>query len=323
MSKPGGSPSGQAITHPDKVLFPDAGISKAELAAYYQTVAPIMLPHLTGRPITMERFPAGIGKSGFLQKDVSRGFPAWLERVEVPKQGGVVHHPVVRDARDLLWIANQNCITLHVWTSRAPRLYQPDLCVFDLDPADEDPVQLRQAALAVRDLLAELGLASWVKTSGSKGYHIVVPLDVEAGFEEVALFAHGVGGVLVKRDPEHLIQEFNKADREGRIFVDTGRNGYSATFAAHYAVRPKPGAPVSVPCSWDEVESGAAGPRTFRLRSMSERLAQVGDLWAGLLDRGYSLREPTDRLNRLLTEAEWRESLAARTRRPGPRKRSA
>jgi bifunctional non-homologous end joining protein LigD len=271
------------ITHAEKVLFPDDGITKGELAAYYEAVAPLMLPHIRARPVTMERYPSGIGRKGFIQKDVSKGFPAWLERVEVPKKDGVVHHPLVSDTRSLLWIANQNCITPHVWPSRAPKLYQPDVCVFDFDPAREDELDvLRAAALGLRDLLHEVGLTSWVKTSGSKGFHIVVPLDGKAGFGDVSRFAHDVGRTLVKRDPRHLTQEFSKADRGGRIFVDTGRNGYSATFAAAYAVRAKPGAPVSAPCAWEEIERGEVGPQTFTLRTMAARVAEVGDLWADM-----------------------------------------
>jgi bifunctional non-homologous end joining protein LigD len=126
------------ITHPEKVLFPkhgaSAAITKGEIAAYYEMVASVMVPHIRARPITMERYPAGIDKKGFIQKDVSKGFPAWLERVEAPKKDGVVHHPIVTDTRSLMWIVNQNTITPHVWSSRAPNLYLPDICVFDLDP---------------------------------------------------------------------------------------------------------------------------------------------------------------------------------------------
>jgi bifunctional non-homologous end joining protein LigD len=285
------------ITHPEKVLFPDDGITKGELAAYYEIVAPVMLPHIRARPITMERYPAGIGQKGFFHKDVSKGFPPWLERIEVPKKGGVVHHPIVTDTRSLLWIANQNCITPHVWTSRAPDLYHPDVCVFDLDPSNDRELDvLRAAALGLRDLLAELGLASWVKTSGSKGFHIVVPLDGKTPMGEAAGFAHRVGTLLVSRDPKHLTQEFSKADRGGRILVDTGRNGYSATFAAVYAVRAKPGAPVSAPCTWEELEKGEVGPRTFTLRTMAGRIDEVGDLWAEMRKRRRSLRRPLERL---------------------------
>ena len=281
------------ITHPEKVLFPDDGITKGELAVYYEAIAPVMVPHIHGRPVTMERYPAGIDKKGFWQKDVSKGFPEWLERIEVPKKDGTVHHPLVTDARSLLWMTNQNTITQHVWTSRAPDLYHPDVCVFDLDPSTEDePAVLRTAALAVRDLLAELGLPSWLKTSGSKGFHILVSLDRTADMDDVARFAHRVGTILVERDPEHLTQEFSKADRGGRIFVDTGRNGYSATFAAAYAVRAKPGAPVSAPCTWEELERGEIGPRTFTLRTMADRIAGVGDLWSEMRKSEAGLPAP-------------------------------
>jgi bifunctional non-homologous end joining protein LigD len=288
------------ITHPEKVLFPEDGITKGELAGYYDAVAPLMLPHMRGRPVTMERFPAGIGATGFMQKDVSKGFPDWLQRVEVPKKGGVVHHPLANDVESLRWLANQNCITPHVWISSVPDLNHPDLCVFDLDPSSEDAGQVRAAALIVRDLLAELGLPSWVKTSGSKGFHVLVPLDGQAGFDTVWQFAESAGRVLVARYPDVLTQEFIKVERDGRIFVDTGRNGYSATFAAAYAVRPKPGAPVSAPCTWDEIENGAVHPRIFTLRNLPERLAVQGDLWADLPKHGRSLRRPIAKLQQIL-----------------------
>jgi bifunctional non-homologous end joining protein LigD len=285
------------ITHPEKVLFPEDGITKGELAAYYDAIAPCMLPHVRRRPVTMERFHRGIGAPGFFQKDVSKGFPDWLERAEVPKKGGTVHHPLICDAQSLLWTVNQNSITPHVWISRAPDLYQPDICIFDLDPSEDRPGDLRAAALALRELLRELGLKSWLKTSGSKGFHIAVPLDGKANYDEVAGFAHRAGRLLVSRDPERLTLEFHKVDRAGRILVDTGRNAYSATFAAAYAVRAKPGAPVSAPCTWEELERGDAGPQTFTLRTMARRVAEVGDLWGDMLGQGQSLRAAMEHLS--------------------------
>ena len=287
------------ITHPEKILFPDDGITKGELAAYYEMIAPVMLPHVRMRPITMVRYPRGIDQQSFWQKDVSKGFPEWLQRVEVPKKDGTVRHPVVTDTRSLLWLANQNSITPHVWTSRAPNVYQPDICVFDLDPSKDDANAVRAAALALRDLLDELGLPAWVKTSGSKGFHIVVPLDAKTDHGIVSRFAHGVATVLIARDPKHLTQEFSKADRGGRIYVDAGRNAYSATFAAAYGVRAKPGAPVSAPCTWKEIERGEVGPQTFTLRTMSTRVEEVGDLWGDLRKRGRSLRRAIEKLRRI------------------------
>jgi bifunctional non-homologous end joining protein LigD len=289
------------ISHPEKVLFPDDGITKGDLAAYYEAMAPVILPHLRGRPVTMERYPAGIGDKGFWQKDVSKGFPAWLQRVEVPKKDGIVHYPVITDTRSLLWITNQNTITQHVWTSRIPRLDYPDLCVFDLDPSREDADELRAAAMGLRDLLDELGLPSWIKTSGSKGFHIVVPIDGETHMELVARFANAVGALFVSLSSDRLTQEFSKADRRGRLYVDTGRNGYGATFAAAYTVRARRGAPVSAPCTWEEVERGLVDPRTFTLPNMPDRIAKVGDLWADMPRRGRSLKRPMEKVRRLTT----------------------
>jgi bifunctional non-homologous end joining protein LigD len=315
------------ITHPEKVLFPDSGITKGELCAYYESVATLMLPHVSGRPVTLERHPAGIDKKGFIQKDVVKGFPAWLERVDVArrdaKQDGVVHYALANDARTLVWMANQNSITPHVWTSRVPRLEQPDLCVFDLDPPDGESASVAGGALRVRELLDELDLPSFVKTSGSKGFHILVPLADDTDFAATWRFAHGAGAVLVKRHPELFTQEFIKADRAGRIFVDTGRNAPGATFAAVYAVRPKPDAPVSAPCTWQEIERVQVGPRTFTLRTMADRIAAVGDLWRDMDRQARSLLDPLARLDQLLTAEDWSEAMAASTRRPTSRKRRA
>jgi bifunctional non-homologous end joining protein LigD len=244
----------------------------------------------------MERYPAGIGKPGFWQKDVSRGFPAWLERVEIQHKGGGSFYPVVRDARALLWLANQNCITPHVWTSRLPELAKPDLCVFDLDPSRDEPDVLRRVLLTLRDLLAELGLASWVKTTGSKGFHVVVPLDGRAAYGEVGRFADRIAERMIARMPDVLTQEFAKADRGGRILFDIGRNGHGATFAAAYAVRARPGAPVSAPCTWDEVERGDIGPRSVTLRTLGARITQAGDPWADLSGCPQSLAEAVEKL---------------------------
>lgn len=289
------------ISHPEKVMFPDDGITKGEMAAYYEMIAPLMLPHIRNRPVTMERFHRGIGEAGFFQKSIAKGAPDWLPIAEVPKKGGTVKHPLINDERALLWLANQNCITPHVWTSRVPDLHHPDICVFDLDPLQEDATVLRSAALALRDLLAELGLTSWIKTTGSKGFHIAVPLDGRSDAGQVSQFSHVVGRLLVERHPKELTLEFSKVDRDGRIYVDTGRNHPPATFAVAYAVRARPGAPISAPCTWDEVERGKVGPATFTLRAMAKRVESVGDLWADVLHDGVSLRPAIRKLEKMIS----------------------
>src|SRR4051794_20338541 len=300
----------QGITHPEKLLFPDDGITKGELASYYEAVTPLMVPQISGRPVTMERFPNGINEAGFLQKNVSQGFPEWLQRVNVPKKGGSVNYPLVYEARDLLWMTNQNCITPHVWTSRVEDpssasgqgLWSPDVFIVDLDPSVDDETVLRQAALWVRDLLTELGLPCWVKTSGSKGFHIAVPLK-DSSYEVVAPFGEDLGRELTRRHPETFTQEFSKADRGGRILVDTGRNNMGAAFAAVYAVRAKPGAPVSAPCTWEEIERGEVAPQTFRLRTMAKRLDAAGDLWGDMQRRRRSLSGAIAKLARIAAKA--------------------
>lgn len=284
------------ITHPEKVLFPDDGITKGELAEYYRMIAPLMLPHIARRPITMERFHRGIGEKGFFQKSVTKGFPPWLGRVAVPKKGGIVHHPLVTDTESLLWLANMNSITPHVWTARAPDLLHPDVLVFDLDPSEEDDDALRAATLLVRDSLSELGLESVVKTSGSKGFHVVVAVDGKSDYGECASFTHAFGRYLVQQHPDTFTQEFYKADRGRRILIDTGRNEFHATFAVAYAVRAKPGAPVSAPCTWSAIESGQVSPRSFTLRQMSDRVAAVGDAWATLYEQPQPLELAAERL---------------------------
>ena len=271
------------ITHPEKVLFPDVGVTKGEVAAYYEAVATAMIPHLRGRPVTMERFPAGIGNEGFLQKNVSKGFPDWLERVPVPHKKSVVNYPLANDLQSLLWIVNQNTITFHVWTSRAPKLDRPDICILDLDPSEDDSEVLRRVALSARGIFDELGYPTWIKTTGSKGYHIAAKMGPRAGSGASSALANKVARIMLERDPDHLTQEFHKVDRRGRILIDTGRNHPGATFAAPYSLRAKPEAPVSAPCTWEEVEQGLVSPQSVTIESMPDRLKKLGDLWAGLL----------------------------------------
>jgi bifunctional non-homologous end joining protein LigD len=274
------------ITHPDKVLFPDDGITKADLAAYYQAVAPRMLPLIDGRPVTMQRFPNGIGQGGFLQKQIGKGFPDWVGRVTAPNRRTrqettreEVTYVVCRTPDDLAYLANQGCITPHVWLSRADDLYRPDQMVFDLDPASADLGVLRSAAAALHGLLGELGLPAFLKSSGSRGLHVVVPLVPAADTDTVNVFSLAVAEALAARHPEELTTEGRIAKRQGRLYLDTGRNGYAQTMAAPYAVRARPGAPVSVPLDWSELAD--FDPRRHTMATIGERLAQP-DPWAGL-----------------------------------------
>jgi bifunctional non-homologous end joining protein LigD len=274
------------VSNPDKVLFPDDAITKGDLVAYYRTVAPRMLPLVSGRPVTMQRFPDGIGRGGFLQKQIGRHFPDWFERVTAPnrrtRQGTVrdeVTYPICRRPDDLAYLANQGCITPHVWLSRTPDIHHPDQMVFDLDPASDDLGVLRSAAAALHGLLDELGLASFLKSSGSRGLHVVVPLVPAADTDTVKVVSMAVAEVLAARHPDDFTTEGRIANRHGRLYLDIGRNGYAQTMAAPYAVRGLPGAPVSVPLDWSELDDFVPGRHT--LRTIADRLA-APDPWAGM-----------------------------------------
>jgi bifunctional non-homologous end joining protein LigD len=285
------------------VLVPDDGITKADLADYYRSVAPVMLPLVSGRPVTMQRFPNGIGKGGFLQKQIGEYFPEWIERVTAPNRRtrnattrDEVTYMVCRTSDDLVYLANQACVTPHVWLSRAPDIHRPDQLVFDLDPASTDPRVLRLAAAALRGLLEELGLPSFLKSSGSRGLHVVVPLVPAAETDAVKVFSIAVAEVLAARHPDDLTTEGRIADRDGRLFLDIGRNGYAQTMAAPYAVRPLPGAPVSVPLDWSELDD--FDPRRHTLRTIADRLARP-DPWADLSQAATTLDHARTRLGGL------------------------
>lgn len=289
------------ITHPDKVLFPGDGITKADLASYYERVSEWMLPHVKGRPVSMQRFPDGIDGKGFFHKDIPAYFPDWVRRVEVPKANGTVTHAVIRDADTLVYLVGQNTITPHVWLSRADRVWQPDRLVIDLDPPpDGDFASVRRAARQSGDLMRELGFAPFAQVTGSKGIHVWVPLRRRAGFDEVLALARDAGRVLAQRHPDELTTEFRKAKRGGRILVDTARNGYAQTAVPPYAVRPRPGAPVATPIDWEELSDSRLRPDRWTVRNVLRRLGSKGDPWADIASYARGISRARRRIDSLL-----------------------
>jgi bifunctional non-homologous end joining protein LigD len=285
------------ITHPERVLFPDDAISKGELVEYYLAVAEPMLPLVAGRPVTLQRFPGGLGGPGFFQKQAGSTAPDWIEQVSVPKQGGgTVTHLVIRHKADLAWIANQNSITPHVWLSRVGTLNHPDLLVFDLDPSGDDFEAVLRAARQLRTLLDELGLPVYVKTTGSRGLHVAVPLQPVAATDEAEALAYDIARVLAGRDPLHLTTEWLVEDRGGRLLLDIARNRWAQMIAAPYAVRPLRGAPVSLPLLWEELEEPGFHPRQHTLRTVPTGLAATGRPWAGMSEHAVSVAHGRERL---------------------------
>jgi bifunctional non-homologous end joining protein LigD len=286
------------ITHPDRVLFPD-GITKADLVDYYDAVAEVMLPHLKGRPLTLWRYPRGIDEQGFVQQDFAGSVPDWMSSAEVAKEGGTVVHPIADRREALAWLANQNCITPHSWLSRRDRLDEPDLIVFDLDPSTTAFAPVRAAARACADVLEDLGLASYVKTTGSRGLHVVVPLSRGADFDTVRQFARDIAGVVAADDPAHRTVEQRKDKRGDRIYLDVMRNAYAQTAVAPYAVRARRGAPVATPLGWDELSSRGLRPDRFTIRDVPKRIAEQGDPWADMRRHARSLTRPMQHLTKL------------------------
>jgi bifunctional non-homologous end joining protein LigD len=262
----------------DKVLFPADGITKGDLVEYYHRISAVMLPHLAGRPLTLHRFPDGLAEEGFFQKNAPDHFPPWIRRLEVPKEDGCVRHALCDDAATLVYLADQACITLHPWLSREERLECPDRMIFDLDPADsDDTAGVRRAVRAVGDALRELGLRPFLATTGSRGFHVVVPLEPAHPFDTVRRFAHDLAALLSARDPDRLTVAQRKADRGRRVFVDYLRNGWAQTAVAPYSVRARPGAPVATPVDWEELPG--LGPRAYSVRNLFRRLGQRDDPW--------------------------------------------
>jgi bifunctional non-homologous end joining protein LigD len=267
------------ITHAEKVLFPDDGITKRQLVEYYERIADTILPHLQGRAIVMERYPDGIHSEKIFQKNAPAYYPPWIKTVSLPKKDGVVRHVVCDDAATLVYLANQAVITPHTWLSRIDKPNHPDQMIFDLDPSDGDFREVCDAAKMLREHLKEQGLTSFVKTTGSRGLHVLVPLNRRADFDEVRAFARHVAADLAQSDPERLTTEVRKSKRQGRIFIDTARNAYAQTAAPAYAVRPRDGAPVAAPLSWDELNSRRLKPDLYNIRSIFDRLKNMDDPW--------------------------------------------
>jgi bifunctional non-homologous end joining protein LigD len=284
------------IRRPQKVLFPDDGITKEELAAHYRQVARRAVPRLRGRPLMMERHPDGIGGKPLMQKNAPDYFPDWVRTAELPKEDGTVRHVLGDNADTLVYLAGQGCVTPHRWLSRADRPDHPDLLVFDLDPSGDAGFEdVRWAAFRVGRLLERVELPTQLMTTGSRGLHVIAGLDRQSDFDAVRAFARQVSRALVSRHPDRLTDEPRKANRGDRIYLDIQRNAYAQTAVAPYAVRARPGAPVAMPISWSELHDPKLTPGHWTLRNTAGRLRER-DPWAGLSGRGRSVRAAARRL---------------------------
>jgi bifunctional non-homologous end joining protein LigD len=289
------------ITHSDKVLFGKSGITKNDLINYYQTIAPIMLPYCDDRPISMQRFPNGITEEGFFQKEAGDYFPTWITRVAIPKQtNGVVHYVVIDKPATLIYLANQGCITPHIWLSRADNLNKPDRMIFDLDPADNHSfADVQHVAKEIKKILDEYELPTFCMLTGSRGAHIVVPLKRIHTFEQVRTFAHDIATLLAQKFPDLVTVTMHKANRGKRVFVDWLRNGFGSTAVAPYAVRAHEGAPVAMPVTWKELLSPRMTSQKYTIKNVKQRMSKVGDVWKGMQQHAVSLKKAREKFKKI------------------------
>ncbi len=285
----------------NKALYPDAGITKGDVVDYYRRISQTMVPHLQGRPLTMQRFPDGIKESGFYEKEAPDYFPEWIRRVNVfvEEEGQEQPQITCENAATLVYLANQACLTPHIWLSQADKLDHPDKLIFDLDPPDDNFEPVRQTALDLKDLLEEVGLAPFVMTTGSRGMHVVAPLDRSAGFDAVRSFARGLAEVLVRRHPERLTVEQRKKERQGRLFLDYLRNAYGQNSVAPYSLRARPGAPVATPLDWPELHDTELHAQSYTMDNVFRRMGQKEDPWRDFLQPVRALDEAQQKLDEL------------------------
>ena len=286
------------ISRPEKVLFPEEGITKGDLIEYYARIAPRMVPYLRDRPLTLERYPNGINSKRFFQKEISSYFPKWIHTVTVPKAGGSVTHVVCNDTATLVYLANQACITPHIFLTRVDKLEVPDQLVFDLDPQSDDFEVVQATAVAFKQLLDELQLPAFLKTTGSRGLHIVIPLQRREKFDSVRSFGRDLAAMIVNQDPRTRTMEQLKANRGNRVFIDTNRNGYAQLVAPAYAVRARRGAPVSVPLDWSELGKKNLRSDSFTIRDVFDRLDKGPDPWREFWRSAVSLATARRKLER-------------------------
>jgi bifunctional non-homologous end joining protein LigD len=290
------------LSSADRVLFPDDGITKGDLFSYYGKVAPAIIPHLRDRPFTMKRYPHGIDGEVFFQKQAPRGMPSWIPTRQFrtfPREGGsrLVDFPLLNSAEAVLYMVQMNCIDMNAWYSRVDKPHRPDFVLFDLDPPDGGFALAIEVAHLIRELLDELSLPGYVKTSGADGIHVVAPITRRSTFEQTYQFAERASRLLEHRHPGKVTTEWLKRKREG-VLVDHRQNGSGKTIASVYSVRPKPGAPVSTPLHWDELTSGVR-PRDFTMEIVLQRVRSQGDLFSPVLAEPRPLAAAARALTRL------------------------
>ncbi|MFO8036686.1 MAG: non-homologous end-joining DNA ligase [Anaerolineales bacterium] len=289
------------VSNLEKVIFPEVGLTQGDLVEYYRRIADTMLPFLEDRALTMQRFPDGIDEGGFYQRETPDYFPDWIRRISIHVEEEDKKQPQVicDDAATLVYLVDQGCVTFHPWLSRADKLHHPDKLIFDLDPPDDQFEPVRFAAQSLHDALEEIGLVPFVMTTGSRGLHIVVPLDRSSDFDAVRSFAKSLSKLLAQREPDRLTTEMRKKERGNRLFLDYLRNSYGQNSVAPYSVRPISGAPVATPLKWDEISDPELHSQKYTVENIFRRLGHIENPWKGMMRHARSLSKPQSRLDEM------------------------
>jgi len=288
------------VSHLDKVLFPKSGITKEELVTYYNNISSMVLPLYENRPLTMQRCPDGIDKQNFIQKGVPDYFPPWIDRYKLTKEKGTIEQVLVNNAATMAYLANQACITFHLGLSQVDKIHYPNYLIFDLDPSIEDIVLLKKVVKYVKELIDHLELKGFIKTTGSRGFHIYIPLKREHTFEKVHDFAKVFATYLSKKYPQEITIEQSKSKREKRVLIDYARNSYGLSVVAPYSIRAIEGAPIATPLDWEELKDKDLTSQSYNIKNIFERLKMKKDPWREMGTYHFSLESAQSTLIELM-----------------------
>ncbi len=285
------------LSNTDKLFFSEDNIKKGAIINYYKKISSVMIPHIEDRPLTLHRFPNGIEDKGFYQQEIPDYFPDWIDRTSVKKrEGGKVTHVVCNNTETLVYLANQACITPHIWLSKTSDLEKPDKMVFDLDPSNKDHTLIVKAAKELKAFFDNTELVPYLMTTGSRGLHVVVPIVPELNFDHVRTYAAKIAESIAKENRDDFTTQHRKEKRKGRLFIDYLRNAYGQTSAAPYGIRSIAGAPVATPLDWDELTYEDFNPQRYNINNIFRRLGQKEDPWKYMSSKASSL----NKLNGLL-----------------------
>jgi len=291
------------ITNAEKIYYPKNRIKKGDVLDYYCKISEYLLPHIKKRLLSMHRYPNGIEYQHFIQQEIPGYFPPWIARKRVKKEGGFITHTICDNKQTLIYLSNEAVLEFHIWLSRSDNVTNPDKIIFDLDPPKGNTQKARKAALAMKEILDDISLRSYVMSTGSNGYHIIVPLDGKLSFKKTHPISEKIARIAEKSYPSLLTTEQRKEKRRGRVFVDYIRNSYGQTSIAPYSLRAKNGAPIATPLSWDEMRRASTDPAKYDFKNIFRRLSRTGDLWQNIYEEKQSLTQAKGKLDKLKKDA--------------------